>query len=275
MADNKKKKGFFSNWAVRNLLIAFAFVVVLIAGAMIFLNLVTQHNREISVPDFSNMTLQEAEYAAAEAGMRVEVTDSVFVKRMKRGAVYRQNPAPGAKVKNGRRVVLTINAVNAKKVTMPNLVGLSLRQAKAELMSRGLVLDRLVYVQDMATNNVLRQLKDNREIEPGTMIDSESHIDLVLGLNDLDNKAYVPDVTGLKNLSAVEAIFDHSLNVKGLKFDDTVKDYDDSLNAMVYRQVPEPSDSISVAMGEEVMLYLTTDVRRIPVKETEEEKENE
>lgn len=275
MADNKKKKGFFSNWAVRNLLIAVAFVVVLIAGAMIFLNLVTQHNREISVPDFSNMTLQEAEYAAAEAGMRVEVTDSVFVKRMKRGAVYRQNPAPGSKVKNGRRVVLTINAVNAKKVTMPNLVGLSLRQAKAELMSRGLVLDRLVYVQDMATNNVLRQLKGNREIEPGTMIDSESHIDLVLGLNDLDNKAYVPDVTGLKNLSAVEAIFDHSLNVKGLKFDDTVKDYDDSLNAMVYRQVPEPSDSISVAMGEEVMLYLTTDVRRIPVKETEEEKENE
>ena len=276
MADKKKKKkGFFSNLAVRNLLIASAIVVVLIAGAMLFLNLVTQHNREITVPDFSNMSVTEAEYAAAEAGMRVEVTDSVFVKRMKRGAVYRQNPAPGSKVKNGRRVVLTINAVNAKKVTMPNLVGLSLRQAKAELMSRGLVLDRLVYVQDMATNNVLRQLMGNREIEPGTMVDSESRVELVLGLNDLDNKAYVPDLTGLKNLSAVEAVFDHSLNVKGLKFDDTVKDYDDSLNAMVYRQMPEPSDSISVAMGEEVMLYLTTDAKRIPVKKTEEEKVNE
>ena len=263
MADKKKKKGFFSNWAVRNLLVAFAFVVVLIAGAMIFLNVVTQHNKEISVPDFSNMTVQEAEYEAAEAGMRVEVTDSVFVKRMKRGAVYRQNPAPGSKVKNGRRVVLTINAVNAKKVTMPNLVGLSLRQAKAELMSRGLVLDRLVYVQDMATNNVLRQLKDNKEIEPGAMIDSESHIDLVLGLNDLDNKAYVPDVTGLKNLSAVEAIFDHSLNVKDLKFDDTVKDYDDSLNAVVYRQAPEPSE-IPVSLGDDVSLYLSVDPERIP-----------
>jgi len=271
MADKKKKKGFLSNWVVRNLLIAVVLVVVLIAGSMIFLNLVTQHNKELQVPDFSNMSVAEAEYAAAEAGMRVEVTDSVFVKRMKRGAVYRQNPTPGSKVKKGRRIVLTINAVNAKKVTMPDLVGLSLRQAKAELMSRGLVLNRLVYVQDMATNNVLRQLKGNREIEPGTMIESESLIDLVLGLNDLDNKAYVPDVTGLKNMSAVEALFDHSLNVKDLRFDDTVKDYDDSLSAMVYRQVPEPSDSISVAMGEEVMLYLTKDAKRIPVKKTKDE----
>ena len=271
MADKKQKKGFFSNWIVRNLLIAFAIVVVLVGGAMMFLNLVTQHNKELSVPDFSNMSVEEAESVASQAGIRVEVTDSVFVKRMKKGAVYRQNPVPGAKVKNGRRVVLTINAVNAKQVTMPNLVGLSLRQAKAELMSRGLVLNKLIYVQDMATNNVLRQLMGNREVEPGTMVDSESSVDLVLGLNDLDNKAFVPDVTGLKNMSAVDAIFDHSLNVKGLKFDDTVKDYDDSLNAMVYRQVPEPSDTVSVQMGESVMLYLTKDSARIPVKKNRDE----
>lgn len=271
MTGKTQKKGFLSNWIVRNLLIAVCIVIVFIVGAMVFLNLVTQHNKELSVPDFSNMSVEEAEYVASQSGMRVEVTDSVFVKRMKRGAVYRQNPSPGAKVKEGRRIVLTINAVNSKKVTMPNLVGLSLRQAKAELMSRGLVLNRLVYVQDMATNNVLRQLKGNREIEPGTMIDSESQIDLVLGLNDMDNKAYVPDVTGLKNMSAVDAIFDHSLNVKDLKFDETVKDYDDSLSAMVYRQVPEPSDTVTVAMGEEVMLYLTKDAARIPVKKTADE----
>ena len=271
MAGKTQKKGFLSNWVIRNLLIALCVVVVLVVGAMVFLNRVTQHNKELSVPDFSNMSVAEAEYAASQAGMRVEVTDSVFVKRMKKGAVYRQNPVPGAKVKKGRRIVLTINAVNSKKVTMPNLVGLSLRQAKAELMSRGLVLNRLVYVQDMATNNVLRQLKGNREIEPGTMIDSESSIDLVLGLNDMDNKAYVPDVTGLKNMSAVEAMFDHSLNIKDLKFDETVKDYEDSLNAMVYRQVPEPSDSVSVVMGEEVMLYLTKDVAKIPVKKSADE----
>lgn len=267
MAEKTEKKGLFRNWIVRNLLLAVVIVALLIAGAMLFLNMVTQHGKEIVVPDFSNMTLSEAEYAASQAGMRVEVTDSVFVKRMKRGAVYRQNPEPGAKVKEGRRIVLTINAVNAKKVTMPNLVGLSMRQAKAELLSRGLILNRLIYVQDMATNNVLRQLMGNREVEPGSMIESESEIDLVVGLNSLDNVTYVPDVSGLKNMSAVDAIHSHSLNVKSLKFDETVKDYDDSLNAMVYRQVPEASDSVKVNMGDEVVLYLTTKQSRIPVKE--------
>ena len=78
MADKKQKKGFFKNWVVRNLLIAAAIVVALIAGAMIFLNLVTQHGKELSVPDFSNLSVAEAEALASDSGMRVEVTDSVW-----------------------------------------------------------------------------------------------------------------------------------------------------------------------------------------------------
>ena len=274
MAGKKEKKGFFGSWIVRNLLMAFAIVVVLIAGAIIFLNVVTKHNQELVVPDFTNLSVEESSVIAEEAGMRIEVTDSVFVKRMQKGAVYRQNPSAGDKVKNGRRIVLTINAVNAKKLTMPNLIGYSMRQAKAELLSRGLVLGKLIYEPDMATNNVLRQLYEGKEIEPGTQIESESVIDLVVGLNDIDNRTFVPDVYGLKNNRAVETVQDHSLNIRSLRFDTTVKDYDDSLDAVVYRQVPEPSDSISVGMGEEVVLYLTIDKNKVPVRVTELPKED-
>ena len=265
--EKTEKKGFFRNWIVRNLLLAFVIVALLIAGAIIFLNVVTKHNQELVVPDFTNMSVEEASAAAMQAGMRIEVTDSVFVKRMQKGAVYRQNPAPGAKVKDGRRVVLTINAVNAKKLTMPNLIGYSMRQAKAELLSRGLVLGKLIYVQDMATNNVLKQLYKNKEIEPGTQIESESVIDLVVGLNNLDNRTYVPDVYGLKNSRAVETVQEHSLNVKSLRFDTTVRDYDGSLNAVVYRQVPDISE-VPVALGEDVSLYLTMDPDKVPTRES-------
>ena len=263
----KNAKEYPGKWIVRNLLAACVIVVVLIVGAMILLNVATQHNRELSVPDLSNLTVEDACELAELNKMVIDVTDSVYVKRMKRGAVYRQNPAPGSKVKQGRRIALTINAVNAKKVTMPNLVGFSMRQAKAEILSRGLVLGRLIYVQDMATNNVLKQLYHNNEIEPGTMIESESRIDLVVGLNGHDFATYVPDVLGLKCISAVDAVHDNSLNISKLRFDKSVKDYDDSLNAMVYRQVPEPSDSIHVNMGEEVTLYLTMDENKIPIRE--------
>ena len=274
MAEKKEKKGLLSNWIVRNLLIAFGIVVVLIAGAMIFLNIVTKHNQELVVPDFTNLSVDEAVVLADEAGMRVEVTDSVFVKRMQKGAIYRQNPAAGEKVKSGRRIVLTINAVNSKKLTMPNLIGYSMRQAKAEILSRGLILGRLIYKSDIATNNVLKQLYKGDEIEPGTQIESESVIDLVVGLNETDNRTFVPDVYGLKNNRAVETVQDHSLNIKSLRFDTTVMDYDDSLDAVVYRQVPEPSDSISVGMGEDVVLYLTTDKTKVPVRVTELSEDN-
>ena len=270
MAEKKKTakgKDFPGKWFVKHLVAAFFVLVALIVGAMIFLNVVTQHNRELTVPDLSNMLVEEAKVEAEMNKMVIDVTDSVFVKRMKRGAVYRQNPAPGSKVKQGRRIALTINAVNAKKITMPNLVGFSMRQAKAELLSRGLVLGKLIYIQDMATNNVLKQLYRNNEIEPGTMIESESVIDLVVGLNGHDFATYVPDVIGLKCISAVDAVHDNSLNISKLRFDKTVKDYDDSLNAMVYNQEPEPSDSVHVNMGEEVTLFLTVDVNKIPVRE--------
>ncbi len=269
-----EKKGFFSNWIVRNLLIAFVIVALLIVGAMVFLNAVTQHNQELIVPDFSNMSVAEASAVASRAGMRVEVTDSVFAKRMRKGAVRDQNPAPGAKVKEGRRIMLTINAMNSKKVTMPDLVGLSMRQALAELQSRGLVLGKLIYVQDLATNNVLRQLHGNREIQSGVSVEADTVIDLVVGLNpDTDATTYVPDVVGKRYLTAVDAVHKQSLNIKALKFDRSVKTYEDSLNALVYKQIPEPlvessssetpeeteSVQLSVSLGSDMTLYLSVD----------------
>lgn len=262
-----KKKSFLSHWIVRNLLAAIIVVVLMIVGAMIFLNVVTKHNQELSVPDLSNLSVEEAALVAEQAQMRIDVTDSVFVRRMKRGAVYRQNPVPGSRVKSGRRIALTINAVNAKEITMPNLIGYSTRQAKVELLSRGLVLGRLIYVQDMATNNVLRQLHRNKDIEPGVMVESGAVVDLVVGLNSTDNTTYIPYLGGLRNMSAVEAVHDHSLNIGKLRFDETVKDYDDSLNAVVYRQAPQACDTVAVNMGADVDLYLTLDHSKVPVRD--------
>ena len=248
---------------MRNLFWAVVFVVGLVLIANIALALITQHGREIIVPDFTNMTFEEARFTGERAGVRVDIVDSVYVRRMARGAVFTQNPAPGSKVKNGRRVHLTINAVVPRKVSMPLLVGYSMRQAKAELNSRGLALGRLVYVSDIATNNVLRQLYKDREIKAGTQIESGSAIDLVVGLNSDDSHTYAPNVVGLKYLRAVDAVHDNSLNVTRLLFDDSVRNYSDSLDAVVYRQSPAPSD-IALTMGAGVTLSLTLDAEKVP-----------
>ncbi len=262
-------KGFFNNWITKNIIGAVILILVLVFAAHFLLKIVTRHNKEITVPDFTNMTLSEAQTLATKYGMRVQVTDSVYVKRMARGSIYRHNPAAGDRVKKGRRIMLTINAVTSKNVTMPNLVGYSMRQAKAELLSRGLHLGKLIYVNDIATNNVISQLYRNAEIEPGVKIESESYVDLVVGLNPNDNSTYVPYVTGSRYINAIDAVHDHSLNIGRLNFDKTVKDYSDSLNAVVYRQSPEASET-PCNMGGEVTLYLTLDKNKVPARQEKE-----
>ena len=84
---SKEVKPAKGNWIVKNLVRAFVLVVALVVGAMVFLNVFTKHNQELTVPDFSNLTVEEAQTLASQSNMRVEVTDSVFVKRMKKGAV--------------------------------------------------------------------------------------------------------------------------------------------------------------------------------------------
>jgi len=247
---------FLSNWIVRNILGAILFVLGLVLVINIFLGIVTQHGKTVEVPDLTNLTVAEAQKTASAASLRAVVTDSVFVRRMKKGAVFSQIPKSGSAVKKGRKIELTTNAVCSRKVTMPSLVGYSMRQAKAELTSKGLSLGKLIYVSDMATNNVLRQLYHNRQIAAGTEIDSGSSIDLVVGLNDVDGSTFVPDVVGLKYLRAVDAVQDNSLNVGILRFDETVRNYSDSLNAVVVKQSPVSSEAPRT-MGSEVSLYLS------------------
>ena len=251
---NKEKKGFFRHWIVRNLLAAAIICVVMLVGAIVFLNVVTRHNQELSVPDFRGMTVQEAQAAAEDAGIRVEVIDSVYSQR-NRGKIKSHTPTPGTMVKDGRRVLLTVNAVNAKKVSVPNLVGYSLRQAIPELDMRGLELGRLIYRNDIATNNVLQQLYRGRSISAGAQVEAESVIDLVVGLNQADCETTIPDVIGKDEKTARKVLHDSYLNVKRSVFDKDVQTWEDSLSAGVYKQNPAPSE-YTVGMGTDVTIYL-------------------
>ena len=65
--EKKEKGSVMGNWIVRNLVWAFILVVALVIGAIVFLNVVTKHNQELSVPDFSNLTVAEAEAVISAA----------------------------------------------------------------------------------------------------------------------------------------------------------------------------------------------------------------
>ena len=257
-----KFKKIFSNWAVKNILLSIIVVAALAGISSILMRQITHHGEKLSVPDLTGMSVAQASQEAKKYKMRIDVTDSIYVRNIKRGSIVKQNPAAGTSVKEGRRIILTINAKSPKMTAMPNLIGYSLRSALADMSSRGLEVGRLNYINDIATNNVLSQLYNGSEIAAGEMISSGSRIDLVLGLNRQENTTAVPVLYGCKYRRAVEKVHESSLNVGRIVFDREVRNYQDSISAVVYRQSPEPFEICT--MGRNVTFYLTLDESKVP-----------
>jgi beta-lactam-binding protein with PASTA domain len=248
----------------RHLLYAVAGFSLLMLIINVTLLTCTQHGKSFPVPDFTGMTLAEAMTEARACSLRLEVVDSVFMPQRQRGTVIRQVPEPYAQVKTNRRVLLSINALTPRKVTVPDVVGYSLRQAKAVLGSQGLLVGKLRYESDIATNNVLAQHYNGTPMTGNEQVYAGSEIDLVLGLSPTAPRTVVPSLMGLTAESARDLLLDNSLNTVCV-YDTLVKNYADSLTARVYRQVPAPSVSHIWPMGMKITLYLTLEEH--PAKE--------
>jgi len=267
MEKSQKKKNTF----LINVVIALFILLILFVIIVILLNKITRHNQEVIVPDFYGMSLEEAQKTATSNDFHLDVTDSIYTKRLIPGAIFKQTPKAGSHVKKERRIILTVNANNYKKTKMPNLVGFSLRQAKTEILGHNLIVGTLNYVTDIATDNVLGQKINGNYIKPGTMLEEGTSIDLEVGVKASQDSTYVPKILGYKLYAAKSFLIDNSLNISNINYDNTVKTYQDTLSAVVYKTIPAASNTLTVSRGSKVSLFLTTDKSKIlfPVDSTE------
>jgi eukaryotic-like serine/threonine-protein kinase len=263
MKDNNFIKYFFGKDFRSQLVLAFAIFFGIILSINLCLKLVTRHNSSYPVPDFKGLSLPQAVELADEENLRIQVMDSIYSSTQKRGTVVEQEPQPGFKVKKNRRIFLVMNAMKPEKVSMPNIVGVSLRQAMAILESRGLVIGRLRYIPDIATNNVLKQRHDGRDIDAGEDIIKGSQIDLVLGKAGGYEPTMVPEVKGLKLAEAKRKIVQAYLNIGAVEYDQSVKSSEDTVSAVVYKQKPDPEKYLNASMGTFLDIWLTVDDNKI------------
>ena len=117
---------------VLNLLLAVVVACALVFGTLKWLDSYTRHNEAVVVPDVSNL--------------RYNVIDSVFSKDVKPGAIVELVPMAGSKVKEGRIVFVTVNALTSQMATIPEVEDLSFRQAYAILRARGFEKIEIEYV---------------------------------------------------------------------------------------------------------------------------------
>jgi Uncharacterized protein conserved in bacteria len=257
-------KAALDNFYVRNILYAFAGFIILLLLTMLALNIFTRHGSTYEVPNFSGKTVSEIQKMTNNGNLTIEVSDSVYIDSRNRGIIVDQNPKPNTKVKSGRRIFVTINSVIPIMVPMPNLIDLSNRQAKAILDQQGLKIAKLSFAPDIAANNVLAQKIKGYSVAPGTKVPRGSKVELVLGLGINNPQTGIPILAGLSSEEAQSRIFESSLNVGEVRFDETVKTYADSINAKVYNQYPTATSNPGFMFGSRVNIWLTINASRIP-----------
>lgn len=164
-----------------NILAMIVVGILLIVAAMFGLSIWTEHGKVQVVPDVRTLSVREAEQTLRSCNLHYEVVDSVYGSHGVRGAVVEQVPPAGNRVKPGRTVYLTINAYETKKITLPELVGSSVRQARATLQSLGFTDIREVRVPSDYRDLVISVKSMGVPLRAGTVISLSSPMVIEVG----------------------------------------------------------------------------------------------
>lgn len=175
-------KFIFSKAFVKQLVLAVVALLILVFLILSWLKFTTNHNQHIVVPDVSKLTYVEATKKLKQVDLRLEILDSAnYNPDYPKYSVIEQIPAAGQKVKQNRKIYITLNPSGYRSVEIPPLVGRTRRQTEPTLRALGFEIGEITYKPYIAPDEVLEMRHKGRIIEPGEMLQITSVIDLVLG----------------------------------------------------------------------------------------------
>lgn len=93
---------------------------------------------DITMPDITGMTIDQARSRLKNLGLVIGKISAVTDDSKEDGVILMQSPPGDSKVTKGATVDVTVNRVKSKKVELPNLVGMTVKDAKDALASLGL-----------------------------------------------------------------------------------------------------------------------------------------
>ncbi|GAA0758015.1 PASTA domain-containing protein [Psychroflexus lacisalsi] len=176
-------KFIFSKAFLLQLIIAAVVTVVLVFGALKYLDIKTDHNETVEVPDLSKFELDIVDKKLEEMNLRREVLDSAnYNPNYPPYSVLDQVPKPGKQVKENRKIYLTLNPSGYIDVEIPkDLTRKTRRQVEPTLIALGFQIGDIIMKPDIAKGAVLGLRHKGETIEAGDKLPKTSTIDLVVG----------------------------------------------------------------------------------------------
>ena len=131
---NKKKRAIIIGVAAAAILALFGILYVsgIIGGG----------GKEVTVPDVKGMSYSEAKEVLEAKGLKIEKADEpIASQKIEKGKIVSQTPSKNSKVKKGRTVRVILSAGNTE-LKVPDLKGLSYKEAKTLLSEMGLQISK-------------------------------------------------------------------------------------------------------------------------------------
>ena len=168
----------FLKTSFRIIITALLFFLILV----LFLRLNTRHGDFIVVPDLIGKNIQEFELELNELDLQFIISDSGnYNPEFKINSVLDQLPKANSKVKQGRKIYLTLDASDFEMVEIPKITRITVRQARKTIESLGFIFGEIEYVEDIARDEVISISHDGNELNEGDFLKRTSVIDFKLG----------------------------------------------------------------------------------------------
>lgn len=248
-------------WGGVGVLLMIGFVAYLVVDAAI-MPAYTRHDVSIRVPNVESRPFEEAKSLMQDRSLQVQRQVGRYNPNVDRGIVVDQTPLPSAKVKPGRRVYLTVNAGELPTVRLPDLTGMSVREAKNRLSSLDLEVGTVQEdpIPSPYANTITKQTPT-----PGDSLKEGKSVDLWYSTGLGDQEVAVPNVVGYTVSDARDFLLRQELrsvvvdtNLTG--DEGLAQDVDvDSLESTIYVRRQGHSPDARVQAGTEIRLFTTTD----------------
>lgn len=234
------------------------FVVLIGATTLFWMHRTTQHGKFVQVPDIRLMTLDKAIRVIDSVGLTFEVIDSMnYVPGVEKGAVVELFPEAFAKVKLGRKLLLSTNPNELPKFPLPNYKDEFVGYVTSKFNQKGMIIDELIMVPDVSHDLVLKVVDQEGNIaEEQELYTTGSHFTLYVSSGRGNVKAYIPDLVGKTMEEAKQLLMTYNLNVGAMTYGEQVSD---STKVIIEQQYPRYGADVRVPVGSSIDLWLTID----------------
>ncbi len=194
---------------------ALFFLLISIVGAATYFSLtfIIKSEDTVVVPNLVGKNVVHVLELLSDLGLNTKISRSEYSADIPKDYVLSQNPEPGATIKKGRDIQLVLSR-GTKKILVPNLTGLPLRQAQIVLEEDGL---KLNIISNTLTENIKKDEVISQTPSSGTMINRDDSVSLLVSLGIRSESYMMPDIKGLTLNDAIGVIERNGLMLGKIK----------------------------------------------------------